>query len=296
MQILRTMMFVPGNAPSMLRDAAIYGADYLMFDLEDAVSLSEKDAARDLVSQALLSLDYGGTPIAVRVNPLNTPHGEPDVSAVVKAGADAIRMPKTETPQDVVDMDNLITEIEVANHLPLGKTKIIAAIESPLGVHHAFAIATASPRLFGIAIGAEDFVTSMKTTRSPEGIELLFARSQVLHAARAAGIYALDTVFANVNDEATFRKEVQLIKQLGFDGKSIINPRQIDVVNEIFTPTEAEINKSIRIIAVAQEGEAQGLGVVSLDGYMIDKPIIERAQRVLALANAAGIDTGGSYD
>ena len=296
MQILRTMMFVPGNAPSMLRDAAIYGADYLMFDLEDAVAISEKDAARDLVSQALSSLDYSSTKVAVRVNALNTIYGELDVSAVVKAGADSIRMPKTETPQDVIDMDNLITKIEQENNIPVGKTKIIAAIESPLGAHNAFDIATSSPRLFGIAIGAEDFVTSMKTTRSKDGIELLFARSQVLHAARAAGIYALDTVFANVNDEETFRKEVQLIKQLGFDGKSIVNPRQIDIVNEIFTPTEAEINKSIRIIAAAKEGEEQGLGVVSLDGYMIDKPIIERAERVLALASAAGIDTGGSHE
>ena len=167
-----------------------------------------------------------------------------------------------------------------------------------LGVVNAYEIAKASDRLMGIAIGAEDFVTNMKTTRSMEGIELLTARSQILLAARAAGIYAFDTVFSDVNDEEGFRKETELIKQLGFDGKSVINPRQVEPVHEIYTPTQKEIEKSIRVIKAAQDAKKRGSGVVSLNGKMIDKPIIERAERALSLAKAAGLDInfGGEDD
>ena len=294
MKLRRTMMFVPGNNPAMIKDAQIYGADSIMFDLEDAVSINEKDAARYLVHQALKTMDFSKDEVVVRVNGLDTPFGRHDVEAVVTAGVNVIRLPKTETPQDILDMEALITEVEEKHNIPVGRTKMMAAVESALGIRYAYEIAEASNRLIGIALGAEDFVTSMKTKRSPEGIELLAARSQILLAARAAGIYALDTVFSNVNDEEGFRNEVELIKQLGFDGKSIINPRQIDIVNEVFAPTAKEIEHSIRVIAAAKEAESKGSGVISLDGRMVDKPIIERAQRVLALAEATGISIEGS--
>ena len=195
-------------------------------------------------------------------------------------------------------MEREIARIEREAGIPVGKTMIMAAIESALGVVNAYEIAKASDRLMGIAIGAEDFVTNMKTTRSMEGIELLTARSQILLAARAAGIYAFDTVFSDVNDEEGFRKETELIKQLGFDGKSVINPRQVEPVHEIYTPTQKEIEKSIRVIKAAQDAKKRGSGVVSLNGKMIDKPIIERAERALSLAKAAGLDInfGGEDD
>ena len=195
-------------------------------------------------------------------------------------------------------MEREIARIEREAGIPVGKTMIMAAIESALGVVNAYEIAKASDRLMGIAIGAEDFVTNMKTTRSMEGIELLTARSQILLAARAAGIYAFDTVFSDVNDDEGFRKETELIKQLGFDGKSVINPRQVEPVHEIYTPTQKEIEKSIRVIKAAQDAKKRGSGVVSLNGKMIDKPIIERAERALSLAKAAGLDInfGGEDD
>ena len=197
-----------------------------------------------------------------------------------------------------MDVEREIARIEREAGIPVGKTMIMAAIESALGVVNAYEIAKASDRLMGIAIGAEDFVTNMKTTRSMEGIELLTARSQILLAARAAGIYAFDTVFSDVNDEEGFRKETELIKQLGFDGKSVINPRQVEPVHEIYTPTQKEIEKSIRVIKAAQDAKKRGSGVVSLNGKMIDKPIIERAERALSLAKAAGLDInfGGEDD
>ena len=289
-KLRRTMLFVPGNNPGMLRDAHIYGADSVMIDLEDSVSINEKDAARLLVYHALTSIDYGETEIIVRVNGLNTPFGKDDYEAIVRAGPHAIRMPKTETAQDVIDADKLISGIEMSAGMEQGSIKIFAAIESAKGVLNAQQIATASSRLVGIALGAEDFVTDLKTTRSKDGIELLTARSMILFAARAAGIDAIDTVYSNVNDEEGFSNEVRLIKQMGFDGKSIINTRQIDIVHRIFTPSLEEIIKSKRIIDASMEAEEKGSGVVSLDGRMIDRPIVARANRVLALAEAMKVN------
>lgn len=284
-KLRRTMMYVPGNNPGMLSDAHIYGADSLMFDLEDSISLSEKDSARLLVYNAVKTIDYNNMEIVVRINGLDTPYGRNDIEAMVRAGVDVIRLPKTETGEDVREVEKIIEEVEKKIVRPVGSTKIMGAIESPLGVVNAMEIAKSSPRLIGIAIGAEDFVTNMKTNRSAEGIELLYARSQILVAARATGIYALDTVYSDVNNEEGFREEVKLIKQLGFDGKSIINPRQIAPVHEIYAPTEEEIDYALNVIKAIKEAEEKGLGVVSLNGKMIDKPIVERAERILGLAN-----------
>lgn len=283
------MMFVPGNNPGLIAEAHIYGSDSLMFDLEDSVKLSEKDSARFLVYQALKTIDYGDVEKVVRVNPLNTPFGKADIEAMVFAGADIIRLPKSETAQDVIEVDEWITECEKKAGLEAGSIGMMAAIESGYGILNVLEIAKASPRLIGIAIGAEDFVTDLKTTRSREGSELFTARSMLVFAARAAGIAVLDTVFADVNDEEGFRREVETIKQLGFDGKSVINPRQIGPVVEIFTPTAKEIEYAERVIEALVEAEEKGLGVISLNGKMIDKPVVDRAQRVLKLAEAAGV-------
>jgi len=282
-------MFVPGNNPGLMADAHIYGPDALMFDLEDSVKLSEKDSARFLVYQALKTIDYGDIEKVVRVNPLNTPYGKADIEAMVFAGADIIRLPKSETAQDVIDVDEWITECEKKAGLEPGSVGMMAAIESGLGILNVLSIAQASPRLIGIAIGAEDFVTDLKTTRSPGGSELFTARSMLVFAARAAGIAVLDTVFADVNDDEGFRREVETIKQLGFDGKSVINPRQIAPVVEIFTPTAKEIEHAERVVEAIKEAEEKGLGVISLNGKMIDKPVVDRAQRVLKMAMAAGV-------
>ncbi len=284
-KLRRTMMYVPGNNPGMLSDAHIYGADSLMFDLEDSISLAEKDTARLLVYNAVKTIDYGDREIVVRINGLDTPFGENDIEAMVRAGVHVIRLPKTETAEDVRAVEKVIEEVEKKIGRPVGSTKMMGAVESPLGVINSVEIAKASTRMIGIAIGAEDFVTNMKTKRSPEGTELLFARSQIVIAARVAGIYALDTVYSDVNNEEGFRKEVELIKQLGFDGKSIINPRQIAPVHNIYAPTEKEIDHALKVVKAIKEAEEKGLGVISLNGKMIDKPIVERAERILELAN-----------
>lgn len=282
------MMFVPGNNPGMMADAHIYGPDSIMLDLEDSVTMAEKDAARLLVYQALKTVDYGNTEMVVRINPLNTPYGKKDIEAVVKAGVDVIRMPKTETAEEVVEVEREIERVERELGC-VGRTKIMAAIESTLGIVNAYAIATASPRMMGIALGAEDYCANLKAQRTPGGDELRLARETIVVAARAAGIDALDTVYSNLNDMETFRQEVEYIKTLGFDGKSIINPRQIEVINEVFAPKEKEITKARAIIAAIKEAEAKGSGVIALNGKMIDRPVVIRAQRTINLAIASGI-------
>ena len=289
-RLRRTMMFVPGNNPAMMQDAFIYGPDSIMLDLEDSVTMTEKDAARLLVHNALKTIDYGKTEMVVRVNPLNTPYGKKDVEAVVKAGVHVIRMPKTETADEIRELEAEIEKWETELGC-LGRTQIMAAIESTLGVINAYEIATASKRMMGIALGAEDYCANLKAQRTPEGMELLQARQTIVVAARAAGIDALDTVYSNLNDMETFRKEVELIKTLGFDGKSIINPRQIEIVNEVFAPTEKAIEKAKTIIAAIKEAEKRGSGVIAVNGKMVDRPVVIRAQRTIDLAIASGILT-----
>ena len=281
-------MFVPGNNPGMMQDAFIYGPDSIMLDLEDSVTMAEKDAARLLVHNALKAIDYGSTEMVVRINPLNTPYGKKDVEAVVKAGVDVIRMPKTETGDEVRELEAEIEKVERELGC-VGRTAIMAAIESTLGVINAYDIATASKRMMGIALGAEDYSANLKTQRSPEGIELLMARQTIVVAARAAGIDCFDTVYSNLNDMETFRKEVELIKQLGFDGKSIINPRQIEIVNEVFTPKQKDIEKSLAIVAAIKDAERRGSGVIAVNGKMVDRPVVLRAQRTIDLAIASGV-------
>ncbi len=281
-------MFIPGNNPGMMQDAYIYRPDSIMLDLEDSVTMAEKDAARLLVHNALKSIDYGDIEMVVRINPLSTPYGRKDVEAVVKAGVHVIRMPKTETADEVRELEAEIVKVE--NEIGcLGRTKIMAAIESAEGICNAFAIAKASKRMMGIALGAEDYCASLKTQRTPGGDELLYARQTIVVAARAAGVYALDTVFSNLDDMESFRKEVELIKTLGFDGKSIINPRQIRIVNEVFAPSEKAIEKARKILAAIKEAEKKGSGVISLNGKMVDRPVVIRAQHTIDLAVASGI-------
>ena len=289
MKLRRSMLFVPGSNAGMISNTFIYKPDSIMFDLEDSVALAEKDTARMLVAHALQHPLYRELETVVRVNPLASEFGLLDLNAVVRAGTDIVRLPKTDSAQDIIDMDVAITEIEKACGRAVGSTQLLAAIESAQGILAVNDIAKASPRLMGIALGAEDYVRNMKTERSPDGIELLFARSSILHAARANGLMAFDTVYSDARNEEGFLREASLIKQLGFDGKSLINPNQIVLIHNLFAPTQKEVDHATRVIAAAEEAERNGSGVVSLNGKMVDSPIIERAKLVLQRAAASGI-------
>ena len=295
-RLRRTMMFVPGNNPAMVKDAGIYGADSIMFDLEDAVSMAEKDAARDLVYEALQTQDYGDAELVVRVNGQDTPYYANDVRAMVKAGIDVVRLPKAEDAEMVKKLDADITAAEKEFGREEGSTMLMAAIESAKGVINAYQIASASDRMMGIALSAEDYTTDMKTHRYPDGAELEFARNMVLHAARAAGVAAFDTVFTNMNDTEGFYRETEYIHQLGFDGTSLVNPRQIPMVNKVYEPTKKEIENAKNVENAIKEAKLKGSGVISMNGQMVDRPVVLRAERVMRLAKASNlIDEEGNY-
>ncbi|MBK5145212.1 citrate (pro-3S)-lyase subunit beta [Budviciaceae bacterium BWR-B9] len=288
-RVRRSMLFVPGANAAMVSNSFIYSADAIMFDLEDSVALREKDAARLLVFHALQHPMYQKIETVVRVNALDSEFGIKDLEAVVRGGVDIVRLPKTDSAQDVIDMEQQIARIEAECGREVGSTGMMAAIESAEGINNAVEIAQASPRLIGIALGAEDYVRNLRTERSPEGIELLFARCSILQAARAAGIAAFDTVYSDANNEQGFLNEAAHIKQLGFDGKSLINPRQIELLHNLYAPTIKELEHAQRVIEAAEAAAAEGLGVVSLNGKMIDGPIIERARLVVQRAALSGV-------
>lgn len=288
-RLRRSMLFVPGANAAMLSNAFIYPSDALMFDLEDAVAVREKDAARRLVYHTLQHPLYRDIETIVRVNALDSQWGIDDLEAVVRAGVDIVRLPKTDTAEDVIAMEKEIARIERDCGRQPGSTGMLAAIESAKGILQAPAIAQASPRLIGIALGAEDYVRDIRTERSADGIELLFARCTILQAARAAGIQAFDTVYSDANNEAGFLQEAEHIKQLGFDGKSLVNPRQITLLHNLYAPTQKDVDHARRVVEAAKAAEREGLGVVSLNGKMIDSPIIARAHLVLSRAELSGV-------
>jgi len=287
-KLRRSMLFLPGASAAMLSTAFIYRPDSIMFDLEDAVSLREKDTARILVFHALQHPMYRDIETVVRINQLSTPFGLKDLEAVVRAGVDVVRLPKTDTPEDIFELEAHIERIEKECGREAGSTKIMAAIESAIGVINAVAIARCSPRLIGIALAAFDYVMDMQTERG-DGTELFYARCAVLHAARPAGIDAFDVLYSDINEEAGFLREVELIRKMGFNGKSLINPRQIELLHNAYAPTPEDVDYAKRVIAAAEEGERKGLGVISLNGKMIDGPIINHAQVVLERASASGV-------
>lgn len=287
-KLRRSMLFLPGSSAAMLSTAFIYKPDSIMFDLEDAVSLKEKDSARLLVFHALQHPVYQDIETVVRINPLSTPFGLQDLEAAIRAGVDVIRLPKTDSPEDIYQLEHEIARIEQCCGRPVGSTQLMAAIESAMGVINAVAIAKSSKRLMGIALAAFDYVMDMQTERG-DGTELFYARCAVLHAARGAGIDAFDVVYADVNDEEGFLKEVDLIRRMGFNGKSLINPRQIEILHNAYAPTQEEVDYAQRVIEAAEEGERNGLGVISLNGKMIDAPIINHARVVIERKNASGI-------
>lgn len=295
-RLRRTMMFVPGNNPAMVKDAGIYGADSIMLDLEDAVSLTEKDAARMLVYNAIKTVDFGGAEIVVRINGQDTPFYDEDVKAMVKAGVDVIRLPKTESAAMIKKLVSDMEKAEQEYGVEKGSIGVMAAIESAKGVLNAPEIATSTPLMMGLAVSGEDYTADMHTHRYPDGRELEFARNMVLQAARAADVYAFDTVFSNMNDTEGFYRETNYIYELGYDGKSLVNPRQIPMVNKVFNPTKDEIENAQAVQNSIREAKAKGSGVISMNGKMVDKPVVEKANRVIETAKASNlIDEEGNY-
>lgn len=291
-RLRRTMMFMNAQRPALIKDAYIYGSDSIILDLEDAVAENQKDSARFSLYHALKNIDYGDTEVIVRINGLETPHWKEDIRVVVAAGADGIRIPKCESAADVKLVEEHVLAAEREFGVEEGRTLLMAALESPKGILNAYEIATASDRMFGVAISGGDFRKSMHVQINRGGIEMLAARSQMLLAARAANIQCFDTMFPHINDKEGFEAEVRQNREMGFDGKSVISPKQIRYVHETFAPTEKEIAYAEKLVRSFNEQVDNGIGVYIVDGNMIDIPFIEDAQRVIALAKKCGVYYG----
>lgn len=288
-RLRRTMMFVPGNSPKMINSADIYGADSLMFDVEDAIAITEKDTARHLVANALKTLKFHSETV-VRINhPTQTPFGMDDLKVILPSKPDMIRLPKVEDVSEVQLVTDEIEKVEKENGWPEGTINIIGAIESVKGLYNVREICQ-QPRLIAIALGAEDFIANLKTQRTKTGIELYYARSQILMAARDAEIQCMDTVFSDVKDMEGFEREVTNSRDMGFDGKSVIHPKQITAVHRIYTPNDKQLTHALKVLAAFEDSLKNHKGVLAVDGKMIDGPIVVRAQRIVDQAKAAGID------
>ena len=291
-RLRRTMMFLNAQKPGLIKDPYIYKPDSIMLDLEDAVAENQKDAARFSLYHALKEIDYRGCERVVRINGLDTPYWKEDVRCSVAGGCDAIRIPKTERPEDVKLVEDAVTAAEKEFGIPEGRTLIMAAIESARGVMKALDICESSGRLFGIALSGGDYTKDLQTHITGTGLELMGARQHMIIAARAAGIQCFDTVYTNLDDMEGFRKDVETIHLMGFDGKSIINPRQINIVHEIFTPTQKDIIFAEKVVKEIDDKKAKGIGVFTVDGKMIDIAFYDGAKRTIELAKASGVYKG----
>ena len=285
----RSMLFLPGNNPNMLINGNCLGADAVIFDLEDAVSPAEKDAARILVRNTMRYMDFHGCEIIVRINSIDTPYWRKDIDQILPYKPSLILLPKTGTAQDVLTADAYITEVEQKLGLAPNTVGLMPLIETALGVENAFGIASATKRVQALFLGAEDLTADLQCKRTKEGREIEYARTRLVVAARAAGVDVYDTPFTDVNDDEGIVKDAAVAKALGFTGKASISPRHVEVINTTFSPTEKEIDYAYEVMDAIAEAERQGKGAIALHGKMIDAPIVARARRTIDMAAQLGL-------
>lgn len=291
-RLRRTMMFVSAQKPGLLKDPYIYQPDSIILDLEDAVAENQKDIARFSLFHTLRSIDYRGCERIVRINALDTPYWKEDIRCAVAGGCDAIRIPKIESALQVKTVEQAVEGAEQEFHRPKDSVLLMAAIESARGVVKALEICESSSRLFGIALSGGDYTKDLQTHITGTGIELMGARQNLIIAARAAGLQCFDTVYTDLNNMEGFREEVEEIRLMGFDGKSVIHPCQIEIVHEIFTPSAKEILFAEKVVKEIEDKKSRGIGVFTVDGKMIDIAFYDGAKRTIALAKASGIYKG----
>ncbi len=289
----RSLLFLPGNNPNMLINGNCLGADAVIFDLEDAVSPQEKDAARILVRNTFRYMDFGRCQRVVRINSVDTDYWKKDLDALLPQQPDLILLPKTGCPEDVSVADAYMTEVEKRLGMAQGSVGLMALIETAQGVENAYAIASCSGRVKALFLGAEDLTADMQCKRTKEGREIEYARCRLVTAARAAGIEVYDTPFTDVNDDAGIVTDAQIAKNLGFNGKAAISPRHVDTINQVFSPSLKEIDYAYEVMDVIKRAKEQGKGAIALHGKMIDAPIVARAERTIAMAEALGMDRRG---
>ena len=288
----RSMLFLPGNTPNMLINGNCLGSDAVIFDLEDAVSPAEKDAARILVRNTMRYMDFRGCEIIVRINSIDTAFWKKDIDEILPQKPGLILLPKTGSAQDVLEADAYITEVEEKLGFEKNTVGLMPLIETAMGVENAFAIASATKRVKALFLGAEDLTADLQCKRTKEGREIEYARTRLVVAARAAGVDVYDTPFTDVNDDEGIVKDAQLAKALGFTGKASISPRHVEVINSVFSPTQKDVDYAYEVMEAIALAEQQGKGAIALHGKMIDAPIVNRAKQTIAMAEALGMGRG----
>jgi citrate lyase subunit beta/citryl-CoA lyase len=281
-RLRRSRLYIPGNQPKLMVSGGLYGADTVILDLEDSVPPAEKDAARVLVRNALVALDWGVSERMVRIN--QGAVGEEDLAAIAAHNPHTVLLPKVETPAQVGRAAEILQQLageDAAYLMPI--------LESPIGIHHAFEIAAADSSVVALAIGLEDLSAELAAPRTTEGWESFLARQTTVYAARAAGIQPIASVFSDINDEDGLAAYVRRERGLGFDGVGCIHPRQIPVVHREMTPSAEEVERAVRIVRAAREAEERGLGAVAVGSKMVDPPVVRQAFRTVELGVAGGL-------
>lgn len=268
----KSMLFMPGNNPGMLFSSSVLGADAIIIDLEDAVSASEKDAARILVREYLKDFE-NPTDVVVRVNPTDTPYFADDMEMLMGVEVDAIMLPKASV-ESVKEIDKFLNERNV-------DTRVFALIETAMGVEDSLRILSASDRIMGVLLGAEDLTLDLGAERTKASEEIRYSRQKIVAVSKALEIEAIDTPFTDTDDIEGLKKDTEFAKAMGMTGKAAISPRHVTIINQIFSPTDAEVEHAVRVCEGAIDAKEKGLGAWSLDGKMVDAPIIKRAVNLL---------------
>jgi citrate lyase subunit beta/citryl-CoA lyase len=285
---LRSLLFVPGNKENMLEKALGFSPDAFIPDMEDSVPPAEKANARDVIKAFLPKLAARGIPIIPRVNSLDTEWIEADLAAVIGPLIYGISVGKIDTPEDILSISSLMTALEKRAGVSAGTLKMVPWLESAQAIVHCYAICSASPRIIGVAFGGEDFTHDMGIERRDDESEVAYPRNVLCIAARAARIAALDTPYFRFKDEDGLKANIAAAKQTGFKGKFAIHPAQIDAINAGFSPSATETAYARRVVAAFDAAERAGRGSTSLDGKVIDVPVVKRARAILALVDTSG--------
>lgn len=286
MDIFRSLHFIPGNRQDMLTKSGTLPADVLVPDMEDSVPPTEKENARELIRSMTPTLAQLGQMVMPRINALDTGLAHDDLAAIVGPDTYGLTVGKIRSPWEIKEISEILDGLERKSGLEPGHTKIVPWLENANAVVGAYDIARSSPRIVGVAFGAEDFTDSMGVERTDEGTETLYARSAIAVAARAANVVAVDTPYVNFRDTEGLEREIRSVLPLGFKAKFSIHPIQVEVINRLFSPSDEAIEYARRVVEAWDEAEARGSGATSLDGKMIDVPVVKRARNLLALADA----------
>jgi citrate lyase subunit beta-like protein len=285
----RSLLFVPGDSQRKISKIKDLRADAIILDLEDAVVLGEKESARHLVCHTLATADFGGKERLVRVNSPATSFFGADLTAVSSARPDGLVIPKVRSPVELERIDEALTGVELAHDWPRGAIRLLALIETALGIMNLKEIAQSTPRLEALLFGAEDLAADMGAVRTQAGWEIFYGRSAVVTAATANGLQAIDCVDVHIHDAAGLRENAIFGRNMGYSGKMAIHPDQVATINEIFSPSPAEIIEAQRLLLAAAAQQDTGTGVFVVDGHMVDAPIILAAELLLERARLCGL-------